>query len=222
MIHLRSQSLCAEFEIEIIPANRYPAPGQTRAVATISRIIEKRGIEHARLVMCVLAEGKGNQALIDEVSLSAISDVLYACSDVLEDNPSAVLELFDQLPLGPYTMIASEMSGFVKQSSALAGMLYLHLRKLRGEPLTCKMATWAKTSRAAISEEEKGRKSRRSSRHRKIEEKIAIGRKLLEVKASLPWGHWGPWVRDKSGLSSSMVIHCMRIAKWEEMRHEQG
>lgn len=32
--------LCAEFDIEIIPGTSYPLPGQTRAVATINRLIE--------------------------------------------------------------------------------------------------------------------------------------------------------------------------------------
>ncbi|UVK47556.1 hypothetical protein BPNPMPFG_003343 [Mesorhizobium sp. AR07] len=35
-------------------------PGETRATGTIRRLIDKHGAEHARLVMCILAEGKGN------------------------------------------------------------------------------------------------------------------------------------------------------------------
>jgi hypothetical protein len=75
----RVKSLWSEFDIEIIPANVYPLPGQTRAPATIRRIIDKHGAEHARLVLCILAEGKGNHALIDETSLSAVSDLILAC-----------------------------------------------------------------------------------------------------------------------------------------------
>jgi hypothetical protein len=96
----RVKSLCSEFDIEIIPGNVYPLPGQTRAPATIRRLIDKHGAEHARLVLCILAEGKGNDALIDETSLSAISDLLLACPDVVEGSTSDLLELFDGLPLG--------------------------------------------------------------------------------------------------------------------------
>jgi hypothetical protein len=46
----------SEFDIEIIPANVYPLPMQTRA--SIRRIIDKHGAEHARLVLCILAGGR--------------------------------------------------------------------------------------------------------------------------------------------------------------------
>ena len=69
--------------------------------------MDKHGEEHARLVMCVLAEGRGNHALIDEVSLWAISDLVLACGDIVEENTSDFLELFDQVPLGPYMAIAN-------------------------------------------------------------------------------------------------------------------
>jgi hypothetical protein len=69
---------------------------------SIRRLIDKHGAEQARLVLCILAEGKGNDALIDKTSLSAISDLLLACPDVVEGSTSDLLELFDGLPLGPY------------------------------------------------------------------------------------------------------------------------
>ena len=118
----RVKALCDEFEIEIIPGNRYPLPGQTRAVASIRRLIDHHGEDHARLVLCILAEGQGNQGLIDEYSLNAISSVLRACPDVMEKSASAVLELFDRIPLGPYMVVANELRGTVHQGNALAGI----------------------------------------------------------------------------------------------------
>jgi hypothetical protein len=110
---------------------------QTRAPASIRRLIDKHGEAHARLVLCILAEGKGNHALIDETSLSAISDLLLACPDI-EGSTSDLLELFDGLPLGPCMAIANELRGTVHQGHALAGMLYLHVRRLREGPLAAK------------------------------------------------------------------------------------
>ena len=127
----RVQSLCSEFEITIVPRNIYPQPGETRAVASIARLIDKYGAGHARLVLCILAEGKGTRALIDETSLSAVSNLLLACPDVVEGSTADLLELFDSVPLGPYMAIANELRGTVHQGNALAGMLYLHVRRLR-------------------------------------------------------------------------------------------
>jgi hypothetical protein len=52
--------------------------------------------------------GQGNHALIDETSLSAISDLLLACPDVVEGSTSDILALFDDIPLGPYMARAKE------------------------------------------------------------------------------------------------------------------
>lgn len=58
---ITAHELCAEFDIEIIPTTRYPEPGQTRAVETINRVINKHGEGHARLVMVTLAETAGKK-----------------------------------------------------------------------------------------------------------------------------------------------------------------
>jgi hypothetical protein len=208
----RVKSLLAEFDIELIPKHVYPLPGQTRAPVTIRRIIDKHGEAHARLVLCVLAEGKGNDALIDETSLWAISDLLLACHEIVEGSTSAFLDLFDSIPLGPYIAIANELSGVVHQRAALVGMLYLHVRRLRETSLTNREAGHGKLKRVNESEVEKGRPVFRKGGHRTIEEKIEIGRKLLEMKAELPHGHFGPWLRE-SGISQGLAHDCMKFAR---------
>jgi hypothetical protein len=86
--------------------------------------------------------------------------------------------------------IANELRGIVHQRHALAGMLYLQLRRLReglaGEP------SRGKVERANESETAKGRSLFRKGARRSAEEKIEIGRRLLEVKGRLPHGHFGP------------------------------
>jgi hypothetical protein len=44
-------------------------------------------------------------------------------------------------------------------------------------------------------------------------EQIAMGRKLLAVKDSLPHGHFGPWIDDQSGISRTQAARFMRAAK---------
>jgi hypothetical protein len=186
---------------------------QTRAPATIRRIVDKHGAEHARLVLCILAEGRGNDALIDETSLTAISDLLLACPDIVEGSTSDLLELFDTVPLGPYMAIANELRGVVHQGHALAGMLYLHVRRLREGSLAAREASRGKIDHANASEIEKGRAAFRKGAHRTVKEKIEIGRQLLAKKAALPRGHFGPWLLEQSGLSQHTAHQCMRMAR---------
>lgn len=205
-------ALLAEFDIEVVARNQAPLPGQTRAVGTVARLMAKHGPEHMRLVLCVLAEGKGNNALIDEYSLTAVSDILMACSDLVEQDAGAVLEMFDKVPMGPFMALAYELRGFVKQSAALAGMLYLALRRMQEESLTGRAVCGEHVSRINASEAEKGRAPFRRGAHRTREEKIEIGRMLIAKKAALAGGQFGPWLR-QSSLSERLARDCMALAR---------
>ncbi|ANN59641.1 hypothetical protein A9174_24940 [Mesorhizobium loti NZP2037] len=48
--------------------------------------------------------------------------------------------------------------------------------------------------------------------HLSVDQKLAVGRWLLKVKASMPHGHFGPWIETQKGLSRSMASQCMRLA----------
>jgi hypothetical protein len=48
--------------------------------------------------------------------------------------------------------------------------------------------------------------------HMSVDQKLAIGRRLLEAKASLPHGHFGPWLDKQEGLSRGMAHQCMALA----------
>ncbi|MCF3638735.1 DUF3102 domain-containing protein [Rhizobium sp. TRM95111] len=45
------------------------------------------------------------------------------------------------------------------------------------------------------------------------EKQAELGRKLLEVKAQLPRGHFRPWIEQKSGISYTQAQRFMRAAK---------
>ncbi|MGY2995838.1 hypothetical protein [Mesorhizobium sp. URHB0026] len=48
--------------------------------------------------------------------------------------------------------------------------------------------------------------------HLSIDQKLAIGRWLLHIKAELPHGHFGPWLDKQEGLSRHMASQCMALA----------
>ncbi|WP_353646997.1 DUF3102 domain-containing protein [Mesorhizobium sp. WSM2240] len=60
----------------------------------------------------------------------------------------------------------------------------------------------------------------RKGAHRTVKEKIEIGRHLIAKKAALPWGHFGPWLRE-SGLSPHMAHQCMAMARGERQQAER-
>lgn len=64
---------------------------------------------------------------------------------------------------------------------------------------------------ARVSEAAQGRETL-SGRHLRQEEKIALGRQLIEAKARLPHGHFGPWLIEQ-GISSDRAHRCMRLAR---------
>ena len=88
MIDPQVQALCDEFEIKIVPKHLYLMPGQTRAVT----------------------ECKGNHALIDKMALNAVSGLVLACSDMIEEDASTFLDLFDRIPFGPLMMMSHRVA----------------------------------------------------------------------------------------------------------------
>lgn len=128
MIDSRVQSLCDEFDVEIIPAHRYPEIGQTRAVKTILRIIRRHGEEHARWVLRTLVETSNNKAMIDETGLWAASDLVLAYWADLQADPEAWFQVWDAVPVGRRQWeIQQRLSGIVNQRAALVGVVSQHL-----------------------------------------------------------------------------------------------
>lgn len=193
-----------------LPSAPLPQPGETRATATVGRLIDKYGPEHTRLVLCILAEGRGNSALIDETTLWAISDIVLACEDLVEENASQLLQMFDRIPLGPFLAIVNELRGIVPQRPALAGILYFTLSRMSEEPLTGHAARYGVAKAASRSEIEKGRAAiRRYNRTR--DEKVALGRELLAKRGKVRQGEWGVYLRE-AGMNASTACNYMRMA----------
>ncbi|AFL53989.1 hypothetical protein ABIE78_006384 [Sinorhizobium fredii] len=191
------RSICAEFEIEIIPANEFPKPGQTRAVATMRRILEKHGDGHLRLVVSTLAETEGNQWLIEECSLW-ISDLILVCSEWIDENASAWLELWDRLELGSIMLAADHLRGTTPVRHALAALIYSRLSSLAGYGLSNKDSGYGLRQRAGVT----------NSRNRRLE----LGRQLLKTRARPRPSQWKGYLQE-AGLSYFRAVNAMRLAR---------
>ncbi len=195
------ESICAEYDVEIISKSAYPVPGQTRAIATMKGILRKHGDGHFRLVMTTLSETRDNDALIDETSLWATSDLIRACPDWVENRTSEWLTWWDRIPLGPMMITINQLRGKVHQRYALAGAIYFMLSHYSRENMSNMKSDPGLIRRVF------GRVQLTD------EQAIEAGRKLLEVKESLPWGHFGPWIKKESGVSPQTAQRYMRLAK---------
>lgn len=185
--------LCDEFGIVIVPKYRYPEPGQTRAVTTMERILHRHGEGHLRFVLSTIAETEGAGGLLTEVTLWAVSDLVCACPQWADERTSDWLEAWDRMPFGEMIFEAQDLSGFVSQRAAVAGMAY---RWLAAE-LATQIAEPARIMPKRLDNVQK----------------IEIGRRLLAIKAELPPGHFGPWLRERPEISLGLARQCMRLVK---------
>jgi hypothetical protein len=120
-------AMCEEFGIRLIPGNRYPDIGETRATTTLARIYRRHGEDHLRWVMRTLTETANNKALLDETGLWAASDLIRAYADVIETVPEAWFEVWDRTPVGELQFSCHRLRGVINQRAALAGMVHERL-----------------------------------------------------------------------------------------------
>lgn len=127
----RVMALLDEFGVEIVPKSAYPLPGQTRAVATVGKILTKHGEEHARLVMTTLAETGNNKANLDREAFGAASGLIRARPQDVEQ-ASKWLAVWDNTPVGELQFIAQDLRGFFPLNAVLAGMIYERIWRAYG------------------------------------------------------------------------------------------
>lgn len=120
----RVAALCDEFRIQIVGKSTYPQPGQTRAVGTLRKIINRHGMDHARQVMSTIGDTSNNRASLEAEVFGAVSDIVRACQTWYEEDPSKWFAVFDACPIGELQAVAHDLRGFVPLRSALAGLIY--------------------------------------------------------------------------------------------------
>lgn len=132
MTDSRVQALCDEFETVIVPKHRYPAPGETRAVASIRKVIERGGMDDARVVMRTLTETANNKASLEAECIGAVFDLFRHGRERYEADPSKWMEVWDMCPVGELQAIVHDLRGFVPLRPALAGMIYERIWRAYG------------------------------------------------------------------------------------------
>lgn len=116
----RVPSLCEEYGIKIVDGRDYPGIRETRAVVTLSRILASKGEAHLRMVLSTAAETNNNAGYLDKHLWWAISDLVEAYRDIVEQRTTEWLEAFDAAPVAELQVVAKPLP---HQRFALVGML---------------------------------------------------------------------------------------------------
>lgn len=198
------RSICAEFEIEIIPANEYPKPGQTRALSTLTSIFQKFGDGHIRIVLSTLLETKGNQGLMTAPILWATSDLVEACSEWIEKDLSDWYQAWDKIPVGWITWHCQSLYGIVSVRQAAAGAMYVMLRYYSMSKAAGKPMNFSFLKRTGDVEDQRLFKQVPAAKA------IEAGRVLLDVKAALSPKEFRVWLRENIGMSTHTATSYMK------------
>jgi len=103
-----------------------------------------------------------------------VSDLVRACPQWADERASDWLDAWDKMPFGDMIFDVYELRGFVSQRCALAGAAFHwlseHLKPEEIEPRQVNL------------------------RYLDDDEKLKIGRQLLDAKSSLPRGEFGAWL----------------------------
>lgn len=162
MKHPEAETLLAEFGIRIVPANVVPGPGETRAVATVGKVIRahwkrlckrheqehgsvgysvaKRlrpaAVDHARFTVMTLAETANSKAHLNESAFWAVSDLILLAEKnfphLVTTDVDAWFQFFDGLPLGWLQFWSIDMDDIVPKRFALVGMVYERMKRVFG------------------------------------------------------------------------------------------
>ncbi|MCB5205024.1 hypothetical protein LH464_21390 [Neorhizobium sp. T786] len=136
--HPDAEAIFEEFGVTIVPKNVVPAVGQTRAVATLHRIIKRYGEDHARFVIMVLADAANNKAALDETGIWATSDIILAFKknfpDMMENEVTRFMEFFDRVPVGMLQYWCFGLDGITNKRAALVGLIWERACRSFGDP----------------------------------------------------------------------------------------
>ncbi|MCJ8520750.1 hypothetical protein ABID21_003973 [Pseudorhizobium tarimense] len=128
MKHPLAEAIFEEFGVKVVEKNVIPAVGETRAVATLQRIINRHGQDHARFVIMALAGCANNKAALDETGIWATSDIILAFRknypEIMENDVTRFLEFFDRVPVGMLQYWCFGLDGITNKRAALVGLLW--------------------------------------------------------------------------------------------------
>lgn len=136
--HPEAEALLSEFGIRIVPANVVPGVGETRAVATVQRVINRHGIDHARFVIMTLADCANNLCALDETGIWSCSDIVLAFRknypEIMENDVSRFFTFFDGIPVGKLQYWLFGLDGITNKRAALVGLIWERACWVFGDP----------------------------------------------------------------------------------------
>lgn len=132
------QSLCDEFEVRVVHKNKVPRLGETRAVGTLRKLIDRHGMDEARIVMRTLVETENNKHSLEAETIGAAADLLRARREQYEADPSRWFAVWDRCPVAELQAIANDLRGFVPVRAALGGLIAERLWRAYG-PLSVQL-----------------------------------------------------------------------------------
>ena len=137
--HTEAMAILEEFGIRAVPIHVMPRFGETRAVATLQRIVNRHGFAHGRAVVQFLAESDNNRHPMVDVILWAMSDVLRLMEkqypEIMENEISRVFEFFDGVPLGAIEhKFVRPLDGITSKRAAMVGLITERLVRCFGDP----------------------------------------------------------------------------------------
>lgn len=138
MKHPDAEAILEEFGITIVPPNVVPGRLQTRAVATLHRIIKRHGEDHARFVVMALADCANNACALDETGMWATSDIVIAFRknypEIMEKRTTDFLRFLDAQPVGLLQYWCLGLDGITNKRAALVGLIWERACRTFGEP----------------------------------------------------------------------------------------
>jgi hypothetical protein len=99
-----AMAILKEFGVEVIPSSGHSAPGNTKALRSLQRIVNHRGYDHARFLILTWKESNIRKTVLDAPTAWALSDTIKAMEknfpDILTNDPERWFRFVDGLPIG--------------------------------------------------------------------------------------------------------------------------
>ncbi|MGY3619375.1 hypothetical protein [Bradyrhizobium sp. USDA 10063] len=202
--------ICSDLEIEIVPVQKHPGPGQTTAASTLQEILDRRGAGHLAQVVRTITETENRtRARIDAFALYAISDIMVAHPQ-WADSGLRWYEIFDTIDLGAIQRQAKANRGAVQQRHGVATLLYRELADVFAIDFPP-----PKTHAQRREEREAAKAAIAKRRTDAIEAKVELGRQLAALRDATPNNkRFGNLVRKQFDIHDSLFVgEVQRVAR---------
>lgn len=196
-----ARSLCRQIGIKIIPTTAPRRASQTHAGATIERLIQSHGAGHVTIVLRSIVESEGNERELTAEMIAAVSHIIRS----VPRWPAlglAFIEAFDGADLRNIRDLAKQ-SKVRPLHTAIATILFLTLCERLGPPVVIRPAKPAAKPPTRYSEAQVAL----------VRQRVAIGVKLLAIKATAGYRQFGRAAHDRFGLEPLAATHHMQVAR---------